>query len=304
MLTRTIANRRFLLRPSEVVNEVIRYCLFAAAEKCEVLIHSITVMSNHVHVIVTADAEQLSDFNAWLNGNVANCLLEHYRAQYPELTLETLWSSDKPHEDVLATKSAILDALVYMCTNPVEAKLVHDYRDWPGLCSRPRDMLADGNVYARPKLHFAEGGRAPETVFGRFTLPPAFADEEPEDVVRTFEHLVAERQQQLRNENAGKPYLGVKAILRTDPLDSPKNPRPRKRITPTVSAGGDAKVMREAKKAVHAFRRAYRAVWNLFKELGEACFPAGTLMMHHRHFQEREKENGFFDWCVRMRAPA
>ena len=44
--------------------------------------------------------------------------------------------------------------------------------------------------------------------------------------------------------------------------------------------------------------------WNLFKEIGEACFPEGTLMMHHRHFQEREEENGFFDWCVRMQAPA
>ena len=71
-----------------------------------------------------------------------------------------------------------------------------------------------------------------------------------------------------------------------------------------MSAGGDAKVMREAKKAVHTFRRAYRAAWSLFKELGQACFPAGTLMMHHRHYQEREEENGFFDWCVRMREPA
>ena len=51
MLTRTIANRRFLLRPSEVVNEVISYCLFAAASKCGVLIHSIAVMMDHLQYL-------------------------------------------------------------------------------------------------------------------------------------------------------------------------------------------------------------------------------------------------------------
>jgi len=47
-------------------------------------------------------------------------------------------------------------------------------------------------------------------------------------------------------------------------------------VAQVFSAVGDAKVMREAKKAVHAFRRAYRAAWNLFKELGEACFPVDS----------------------------
>ena len=304
MLTRTVADRRFLLRPSKIVNRVFGYCLFAAAEKYGVLVHAISVLSTHVHLMVTADEEQLSDFNAWLNRAVANCLLEHYRAEYPDETIETLWSASKPHELLLVNKAAILDKMQYLFTNVVKDLLVHDYRKWPGLCSRPRDMLRHGDEYTRPELYFSENGRVPERVFGRFTVPPAFDDEDPEDFVCTLEALVSQEEERLRNVNRGKRYLGAKAVMREHPFDSPRNQRPRRKMTPTVAAGGDARALIDAKKAVIWFRRAYRAAWLVFQELGSAVFPAGTLKMHHRYQQEREDASGYFDWCVRIRAPA
>jgi REP element-mobilizing transposase RayT len=304
MLTRTTSDRRFLLRPSPIVNHVFGYCLFAAAEKMEVLVHSVTVLSTHVHLVVTVPQEQLSEFSAWLNRHVALCLLELYRKEYPNETLENIWSSSKPHELILKNKASILKEMQYAYTNPVKDLLVHDYRDWPGLCSRPADMLREGKQYTRPKLYFAEESRAPEKVFGKFTIPPAFEDEDPEDFVRTLEALVNEEQERLRVENQGKKYLGAKAAMRVHPLESPKNQRSRKQVTPIVAAGDDAQELREAKKAVLWFRRAYRAAWLLFKETGSAVFPPGTLKMHHHYQQSREVENGCFDWCVRMRAPA
>ena len=304
MLTRTVSDRRFLLRPSKVVNKVFGYCLFAAAQKYGVLVHAVAVLSTHVHLIVTADDEQLSDFNAWLNRAVANCLLEHYRAQYPEVTIETLWSASKPHELTLVNKAAILNKMQYLFSNVVKDLLVHDYRKWPGLCSRPRDMLGGNKAYARPDVYFSESGRVPDSVSGTFTLPPAFDDEDAEDVVRTVETLVHQEQERLRKVNHGKKYLGAKAALRVHPFDSPKNQRPRRKLTPIIAAGGDARALMEAKKAVIGFRRAYRAAWLLFKKLGSAALPAGTLKMHHGYQQEREDDCGCFDWCVRMRAPA
>ena len=306
MLTRTTSDRRFLLRPGPLVNQVFGYCLFAAAEQYGTLLHACTVLSNHVHLIVTAPEEQLSDFNAWLNRAVACCLLEQYRDDYPDETLETVWSASKPHELTLSNKEAILSKMQYLYTNTVKDLLVHDYRKWPGLTSRPRDMLDGGKKYTftRPELYFAEHTTAPEEVTGKFTIPPVFADEDPADFIRTVEALVSEEQQRLQAKNAGKTYLGAKAAMKVHPLDSPKNQRPRRNLTPTVAAGGDRDVLREAKKAVIAFRRAYRAAWLKFQETGTALFPPGTLNMHHRYQQEREEENGFFDWCVRYRAPA
>jgi hypothetical protein len=166
-------------------------------------------------------------------------------------------------------------------------------------------MLADGKEYAytRPELYFAEHTRAPEAVTGKFTIPPAFADENPEDFVRTVEALVSQEQQRLRSVNQGKKYLGAKAAMRVHPLDSPSNHRPRRKLTPIVAAGGDAQALMDAKKTILWFRRAYRAAWNLFKETGAAIFPPGTLNMHHRYRQRRDEEHGCFDGCVRMAAP-
>lgn len=232
-----------------------------------------------------------------------NCLLEHYRSEHPEETIETLWSASKPHELNLVNKAAILDKMQYLFTNVVKDLLVHDYRKWPGLCSRPRDMLGGGDEYARPELYFSDNGRVPDSVFGRYTVPPAFADEDPDDFVRTVEALVNQEQVRLRKVNHGKKYLGAKAAMRVHPFDSPRNQRPRRKMTPIVAAGGDARALMAAKKAVIWFRRAYRAAWLLFKEVGSATFPAGTLKMHYGYQQERQ-DDGCFDWCVRMRAHA
>ena len=89
--------------------------------------------------------------------------------------------------------------------------------------------------------------------------------------------------------------------MKVHSLDSPNNQRPRSDLMPTVAAGGDARALVEAKKAVIWFRRCCRAAWLQFKETGAAVFPAGTLNMHHRHQQEPEEENGCLDCCVRMR---
>ena len=122
--------------------------------------------------------------------------------------------------------------------------------------------------------------------------------------MRTVEALVHQEQERLRKLNQGKKYLGAKAAMRVRPFDSPRNQRPRRKMTPTLAAGGDARAMMEAKKAVIWFRRAYRAAWLLFQEVGSAVFPAGTLKMHYRYQQGREDDSGCFDWCERMRAPA
>lgn len=134
---------------------------------------------------------------------------------------------------------------------------------------------------------FAEHTTAPEQVVGKFTIPPVFADEDPEDFLCTVEALVNNDQQRLRAKNAGKKYLGSKAAMRVHPLDSPNNQRPRRKLAPVVAAGGDARALMEAKKAVIWLRRAYRAAWLQFKETEAAVFPAGMLNMHHRYQQER-----------------
>jgi REP element-mobilizing transposase RayT len=47
LITRRCIDRRFLLLPSAAVNQIFLYCLAVAAARAGVIIHAVTVMSNH-----------------------------------------------------------------------------------------------------------------------------------------------------------------------------------------------------------------------------------------------------------------
>jgi putative transposase len=53
LLTRRCSERRFFLRPSRALNEILRYVLAVAAERYGVVLHALCVLSNHVHIVFT-----------------------------------------------------------------------------------------------------------------------------------------------------------------------------------------------------------------------------------------------------------
>src|SRR5262245_5993542 len=72
MVTRRCAHRQYLLRPDEAFNQGFTYCLALAAERFDVLVHGIVVMSNHYHLVITLTKRNLPRFMHWLNRTVAN----------------------------------------------------------------------------------------------------------------------------------------------------------------------------------------------------------------------------------------
>jgi hypothetical protein len=101
---------------------------------------------------------------------------------------------------------------------------------------------------------------------------------------------------------AGRPFLGVNAVLAVDPFDAPSTQRPRQHRNPTVKAGGDSAAYELAKHAVRAFREAYRAAWLLFCQDKRPLFPAGTLLMRKLYGVQCAPDD--FSWCCRAPAPA
>ena len=53
LLTRRCSH--FMLVPRGIVRELFGYCVALAAERHGVLVHAITIMSNHYHAVVTDD---------------------------------------------------------------------------------------------------------------------------------------------------------------------------------------------------------------------------------------------------------
>ena len=112
-ITRTVAMSMYLLAPSDTVNQVFEYCLALAAEKHGILIHAVSVESNHFHLELTDTLGNLSDFVQDLDSWVARCLLEYYRKRFPNRRLDALWSSAESfNATLLVTSSAVLDKIV------------------------------------------------------------------------------------------------------------------------------------------------------------------------------------------------
>ncbi|HEY1534249.1 MAG TPA: hypothetical protein VGF76_09525 [Polyangiaceae bacterium] len=62
LITRRCTQRQFLLRPSRLTNQTVKYCLALAAERTGVLIHAACFMSNHWHGVVTDPGARLPEF--------------------------------------------------------------------------------------------------------------------------------------------------------------------------------------------------------------------------------------------------
>ena len=266
-----------------------------AARERGILLHAVSVESNHYHMVVTDLEGRLSEFIQEFQRTSARCLMLYYRARFPFARLEGLWSAAGPFTDtLLVNAAAILDKLVYTFTNPVKDGLVRDYRQWPGFNTRPSHWRQGPRTIERPEFYFKH---TPETLTYELTPPPQLGTDVERVISDVEGHIRREQAQVVTNLRAqGRSFAGAKVVLRTSPLDSPNTPRPRRELTPRLAAGGDAKALTAAATALKLFRIAYRKAWKQFKELGDALFPGGTLLMRRRFRVECEPLDAAC-WC-------
>ena len=62
LITRRVAERRFLLRPDATTKQVVLYCIARAAQRYGVELHALQVLSNHYHLVATDTRGELPDF--------------------------------------------------------------------------------------------------------------------------------------------------------------------------------------------------------------------------------------------------
>lgn len=286
LVTQTVHDRRFLLKPSRIVNDVVLYCAFRAAARTSVEIHWLFVHTNHIHLGVTDLGTQLSTFMQVMNRLIAKCLIEHYAQTHPTEHLDAVWSRRSFSDVKLLTPNAVLQELVYSLTNPVKDGIVRDHRDWPGLCSQPRDWLLGVRYAPRPRLFFDSNDETWASVPYQFTVPPMLRDRPLEQLILDVERLLREEQQALYATHAveGRRFQGLRAVLASDPFDSPSSRRPKGKVNPSVAAGGDRDLLRAGIRLMRSFRDRYREAWKAYRAgARDVLFPAGTLKMRLLH---------------------
>ena len=284
LVTRRCSERRFFLLPSELTNQIFLYCMAIAAERTGVQVHAFCVLSNHYHLVVTDPDARLPECMQLMNSLIARALnasrgrweqcFEAGGASYSAVRLES--------------PDSLVEKLVYTLANPVSSGLVRHSHSWPGLWSRPRDLMGEPLVVVRPRQFFRhedDGGRLPLTASLQLARPPGFGDLADD----TLRELIAGRLLERENELAaiaaakGRSFLGVRTVLAQHWNDAPATSEPRRKLDPRVAEKDRSRRIAALQRLVD-FWHGYRAAWLRFAAGDHATpFPQGTYAMRVRY---------------------
>jgi putative transposase len=274
LITRRCLARTFLLRPSRRVNAIIAFCLAVAAKRTGVLVHACCVLSNHYHLVVTDPDARLPEMMRYFNEFVAKGINQLLRRW------EVVFKPGSYSAVRLETREAVLDKLAYVLANPVSAGLVAHSHLWPGLRLGP-SSLGRELAFERPKGFFRTEGPVAENASLQISKPPALCELTDAQYKAEVEETIRARESESRQAatEAGRRFLGRRAVLEQDPEGSPNTPASHREINPRIACRDRWKRI-EALQRLRQFVDDYRRAYHLFRQgLRMVLFPRGTYRM-------------------------
>lgn len=288
LVTRRCTRRYFLFRPDadRTMEKAFWYCLAVVANKYGIVVHSVMLMSDHLHLVLTDVRGILPDFFEELHRILA--LVTKAHRGWPE----EVFNKSQTSAVALLTPDVIVAKMAYVVANATLAGLVRFAEEWPGAMSRVRDIGARVVRAERPALWFdaeSESVDWPDVVELPIVMPKAVlavhgsieaAQGAIADVVKELE-----REASAEAKKRGRPFMGAERAVKVKITERGSSWELFGARNPTFAAGGDPEVAHEAVERLHAFRTAYRealAKWCAGDR--DVVFPAGTWWMrvHHR----------------------
>lgn len=283
MVTRRTLRRHHLFRPDPAIRQLYLYTLAVCARKFGVLVHSITLMSTHEHLVVTDVQGRLPDFLQRLHRLVSLATKVLRKWEGPT------WDHERSSVVRLLTEQAMIEKLAYVMANPVKAGLVHRAKDWPGITVLPRELGRRTFVIQRPEGFFdPENPKWPDQVDLTLTLPPALERSYGPEAIRNVVAEELDRQERLARQEVearGWRVLGSQRIRRLSPYRRASSFEPLRGRNPTFAVGrGQRKVFFQAVAELRGFRRAYRDALEQWRAgIRSVVFPQGTWWMCRAH---------------------
>ena len=274
-VVRRCSERRFFLRPSKRLNRKIRFLLAVYAQRHGIQLHAFVFMGNHYHLLLTDTRRRLPRFMEELNNMLTRVINKDLGRS------GRLWGAGSYAHWDLHTRQEVLQNLVYLATNPVEAWIVRDPSRWPGLISLPNHAGTPRRATPPPRGLFDRGhadSALPEFADLQLHVPPAFKRDGLRRYQQLFQRALDARLTEL-HARRGR-YTGARSALRKDPFSAPKGSQaPSFSLIPALT-NADKQKRQELKE----WRRAVRAAfyrWQAGKRNVE--FPQGTWHMVERH---------------------
>ena len=281
LITRRCAERRLFLQPSALVTQVVVYCLAVAAMLYGVKIHAVCVMGSHIHLVVTDPKGNIPKFMHWFDMMVARFLNAKRKRN------ENFWKVGTYNRPAIVDPDDVLRKMVYVLTNPVEARLVPIAAQWPGYWSGTLRHGIERVPVKKPKLgDFFKS--YPEEMTLVIERPEGFehlSGEEFGDLLHEKfeaeeteirERVIAEHEESGRG---GPAFLGMKGVRKRNWWDSAVGPEQFAGLVPNVIAG-DKQLRLRLIDELKVFREQYHQARKLF-ERGhhDVEFPPGTYWM-------------------------
>jgi hypothetical protein len=191
-------------------------------------------MSNHLHLLVRDTQGELAAWASYLLGNLArsiNAIRERWGVVFARR-----YSAEPVLDD-----AALLDRLVYVVTNPVNAGLCKQSRHWPGLvlwtsAGEPelREVSWVGRkAYRNARYQARQRGEAPPSpdrfrIRGTLVIHsiPAEIDSGSEGRCEIAEAIAArERELAVDRRRSGRPAMTRREVLAQDWQAAPRHPK-------------------------------------------------------------------------------
>ncbi|TXD37147.1 hypothetical protein FRC98_10455 [Lujinxingia vulgaris] len=272
-ITRRTSERRFFLLPDAEVAELTSYALARAANRHGQTIHGVTVMSNHIHLVITDNTGERSNMARDSFASIA-------RARNKALQRKGhFWEAGTYCDCVLLDQDASDRKLIYTLLNPVRAGLVDHLEEWPGFMIQPKDW---GTTMRIPRPARFIGDDAPEFIELKPEPPPGYEEWPLAKTINHFEALIEEARLEILAEREAQNTtleFATKDRLEIDPYSSPNTPTPARSFIPRF-ATLDGELMSRAEAARRDFLEAYIFQRNRWKDGERDCvFPCGTIAL-------------------------
>ena len=275
LLTRRCSQRQLLMRPDAETNNAFIYCLAVAADRFDVDVLFTVAMSNHHHTGIVDNRGNYPEFLEYFHKLFAKCQNTLRRRE------ENFWDNSQASVVRLVDASDVLDKLVYVACNPVDAHLVERALAWPGVSSYRATLQASELKATRPNHFFRADGLMPEHAALHFVRPEGFERLSHTQWCELLKERVSRRENRLRLERArmGLRPAGARAVLAQKWTTRPRSKEPTATLNPRVASKSQLSRIR-ALEELKVFNRAYQEARALFQYgFRSAVFPEGTYWL-------------------------
>lgn len=283
LVTRRTVRRYHLFSPDPAVRNLVVYALAVCADKFDILVHAVVLMSTHLHFVVTDTYGVLPDFLRELHRLIALGTKVLRKWEGP------VWDHEKTSVVRLLTPEAILEKIAYCMANPVAAGLVRRACDWPGLTTGPSELGAWTLSATRPSVFFdTDNPQWPEHASLVLTVPPSLVgqmtlQEFRRRVTEELGQLEGEARQELKRQ--GRGFMGAERCRKNSPYRRARSFERLRGTNPTFAVGrGNREAFFAAVADLRAFRQAYRLAMRQWRAgVRDVPFPPGTWWMRRAH---------------------